>query len=194
MIIYDYSGEPLCHQKIVPGNTATALSADCIQYVRKRLDFDDGDTELTVGSWIVGATNGAIAKIVEVNADTSTWTNNTGYLILDSLNGIAFQNDEEIKQAGAATAANVNGLLKYWDRDYPYKGMMAKSILVSVYAQTALVNCFIGGGIPDQTALVGVPMVANSSIRINDINAIKNFKVIDYVSGSASTVQVTFYF
>lgn len=192
MIIFDYLGRPLTHQKITPGNTATALSKYCYQYKRYKLNFDDGDVELTVGSWIVGATSGAVAKIVSVAADTSSWTDNTGYLIVDSWNGTAFQDNEEIKQAGSATAANVNGLIAEIDTGYPYRDCMAKAALISVYANTELV-CF-DGGTPDQTALIGQPMAAASSIVLSDINAIKAFKTIDYTASSAGIVQATFFF
>lgn len=192
MVMFEDLGVALTHQKITPGNTATAVSKGCYQYLRYRLDFDDGDVELTVGSWIVGATTGAVAKIVEVNADTSTWTNNTGHLIVDSWNGTAFQNDEEIKQAAQATAANVNGILKPVAANYPYKGIMAKAAVVVIYANTALVEW--NGGTPDQTALVGTPMVANSSIILRNSEDIKRFKTIDYTAASASIAQVKFYF
>jgi prophage DNA circulation protein len=192
MIVSEYLGEPLTHQKITPGNTATGFNVNCYKYLRYRINFTDGDVELTVGSWIVGASSGAVSKIVEVNADTGTWTNNTGYIIVDSWNGTAWTNAEEIKQAAQATAANVSGLIAAIDTGYPYKGCMAKAALVSAYANTELV-CF-DGSTPDQTALVGQPMAAASSIILADINQIRNFKAIDYTASSAGIIQATFFF
>ncbi len=200
MIIYDYLGESLTHQKIVPGNTATGLSADCIKYTRRKLNFDAGTDELTVGSWIVGATSGAVGKVLSLTVTSGTWATDdvVGYVIIDSWNGTVWQDNEKIKQAADATCADVNEPIftagHLLNIDYPNKGNMAKAIMVSVSTQTALVNWFNGPGLPDQTALIGQPMVANSSIVISSINDIKNFKVIDFTSGSASTVQVTFYF
>jgi hypothetical protein len=193
MIVFEDVGIPLTHQKIVPGNTITSISAYCYQYWKHRLDFDDGDYEIKVGDWIVGATSGGEAKVLEVSHDSSAaWTNDFGYLIVDSWNGTAFQDNEELKVAAGATMANANGIIKPVASNYPYKGLMAKSALVIVYAQTALVG--ITGGKPDQTALIGTPMVANSSILLRNIEAIKNFKCVDYTAASASTVQIDFFF
>ena len=191
-LIMEYFGSALQHQKITPGDVITSLSKYCYEYLRHRLDFDEGDSEIVVGDWIVGADSGAVAKVVEVHADTTSWTNNTGYLILDSWSGTAFTNDEELKVAAGATMANVNGVIKSLQDDYPNKGNEAKAMLIVVYANTALVG--ITGGKPDQTALIGIPMVANSSMLLKDINSIRNFKAVDYTSGSASIVQLTFFF
>jgi len=192
MITFEDLGIPLTHQKITPGNTATALSKYCYQYWRFRLDFTDGDVELTANSWIVGASSGAVARIVEVHADSGTWTDNTGYLVLDSWNGTAFQNAEEIKQAAQSTVANVSGTIKPWTSGYPYQGRQAQAALVIIYAYTALIS--ITGATPDQTALVGTPMVANASILLRNYEAMVNFKTIDYTASSASIAQIDFFF
>lgn len=192
--IFDYLGEPKQHQKITPGNTATGFSKNCYRYRRWKLNFDDGDVELTVGSWIVGATSGAVGKIVEVVADSASWNNNTGYVVIDSWNGTAWTDNEEIKQAAQTTAANVNqpSPIREHQADYPFRGCMAKAALVSVYANTELV-CF-DGGTPDQTALIGQPMAAASSIILQDPKQIENFKALDYTASSAGIVQATFFF
>jgi hypothetical protein len=192
MVIFEDLGIPLTHQKITPGNTITSLSKYCYQYWQFRLDFIDGDSEIVVGDWITGASSAAIAKVAEVHADSTSWTNNTGYLIIDSWNGIAFTDTEELKVAAGATMANVSGLIKPWEANYLHKGFIAKAALVVIYANTALVG--ITGGKPDQTALIGTPMVANSSLLLRNQEAIRNFKVVDYASGSASIAQVDFYF
>jgi len=195
MIIFDYLGEPLQHQKITPGNTATGFSASCYQYKRYRIDFDAGTDELTVGSWIVGASSGAVAKVLELGTLTGgSWAgdNAEGYVIVDSWNGTAWTDNEKIKQAADATCGDVNGVIHQLEEGYPWKGKMAKAALVSVYANTELV-CF-DGSTPDQTALIGQPMAAASSIILSDINAIKAFKTIDYTASSAGIVQATFFF
>ncbi len=197
MIIFDYLGTPLTHQKITPGNTATALSKYCYQYKRFRLDFDAGTDELTVGSWIVGASSGAVAKIVSVSdLSSGSWSGDdaVGYLIIDSWNGTAFTDNEKIKQAADATCGDVDLVptMVEIDTNYEWKNKMAKAALISVYANTELV-CF-DGGTPDQTALIGQPMAAASSIVLSDINAIKAFKTLDYTASSAGIVQATFFF
>ena len=193
MLVFEDLGTPLTHQKITPGNTITSLSKTCYQYTRYKLNFDDGDTAIVAGDWITGASSGAIAKVVTVNADTSTWTNNTGNLILDSWTGTAFTDNEEIKVGAGSTMANVNGvLIPLNDTSYDYKGFLAKAALVVVYANTALVG--FTGGKPDQTALIGTPMVANSSIILRGYYAVSNFKCVDYTASSASVVNVDFYF
>ena len=192
MITFQDEGIALCQQRITPGNTATALSKYCYNYQRFKIVFTDGDVELTENSWIVGAYSGATAKIVEVHADTAVWTDNTGYIIVDSWNGTAWTASEEIKQAAQATVANVSGLIRTIDTDYPYRGMQAKSALVCVLANTVLVD--LTGGTPDPTALIGIPMIANSSYVLRNIKSIMDFKVIDRVASSAGTVDITYFF
>ena len=118
-----------------------------------------------------------------------------------SWTGTAWTNDEEIKVAAGATMANVNqaaAIVEATDAEYNlakmllYKGWLAKYALVVCYANTALIG--FDGGKPDQTALIGIPLVANASIELRDHNAITNFKCVDYVAASASILQVTFCF
>ena len=192
MLTFEDLGEALCHQKITPGDIITSLSKYCYQYNRYRLDFDDADTEIVVGDWVSGTTTtAAISKVVEVHADTTSWTNNTGYLILDSWTGTQYVDNEELTVAAGAAMANVNGILKF-HTGYPNEGVLAKAALVVVYANTALVDWT--GGKPNQTALIGTPMVANSSVLLRNYHDIANFKCVDYTSGSASIVQVKFFF
>ena len=193
MLTFEYLGMPLSHQKIVPGNTATALSANCYYYQRWKLNFDAGTDAIVAGDWIVGATSGAVGCVVSITESSGTWAadNVVGYLIIDSMIG-TFTNDEKLKVAADATMADVNGLAIPIAEDYDYKGMSAKAALVCVFANTALINT--QGGKPDQTALIGMPMVANSSYILRDMNEIKTFKCIDYVAASVSIVQVTYYF
>ena len=194
MIILDYLGEPLQHQKITPGNTATAFNVNCYKYLRWVLNLDAGTDELTVGSWIVGASSGAVAKVLSMTIATGDWAsdNVAGYAVCDSWNGTAWTDNEKVNQAADATCADVNGPMRLLEAGYPFKGKMAKAALVSVYANTELV-CF-DGSTPDQTALIGQPMAAASSIILADINQIIAFKCIDYTASSAGIVQATFFF
>jgi hypothetical protein len=194
MIVSEYLGEPLQHQKITPGNTATGFNVNCYKYLMWILNIDAGTDELTVGSWIVGASSGAVAKVLSMTISTGDWgsDNVTGYAICDSWNGTAWTDNEKVKMAADATCADVNGPMKSLEEGYPFKGCMAKAALVSAYANTELV-CF-DGSTPDQTALVGQPMAAASSIILADINQIRNFKAIDYTASSAGIIQATFFF
>lgn len=195
MIIFDYLGQPLQHQKIVPGNTATQFSKYCYNYKRWRLNYDSGGTtEITANCWIKGATSSALAKVVSVTLSSGTWAggNAAGYLILDSWNGTAFQDNEKITFKAVADDGDVDGVILDVERGYDNEGLQAKAALVSVYANTELVA--FDGSVPDQTQLIGQPMAAASSIILQDINQIKNFYCIDYTAASAGIVQATFFF
>lgn len=201
MDIFEFDGTPLTRQKVVPGNTITSLSSYCYNYQAWRLNFDDADTQFYEGAWLVGQSSGAVAKVIYVYS--SAWTNGSGYAIVDSWNGTAFTDNEEIGVANGTTNANVNQPA-IWriatdeemdlgaNKRSIFRGMSAKSALVVVYANTALSDWT--GGRPDQTALIGTPMVANSSVRLKSYDEIKNFKTVDYTASSASISQVLFYF
>ncbi len=196
--MFDYIGQAGNHQKIVPGNAATGLSPSCYEYLEFTLlcdGVDAGSTEPASTYWIVGQTSGARAVIVSATLTAGAYGNANARvtLRLRSVSG-TFASTENI-----GYGANLDHLTVRTGAtqvpvtdDYTYKGMLAKAILVSVYANTAL--CIWNGSTPDQTSLIGQPMIANSSIMIQDANSIRNFKCIDYTSQSASVVQVTFYF
>ena len=198
MYMYDYVGMALCHQKIVPGNTATGLAASCLEYLEFTLlcdGVDAGSTAPVAGGWIVGQTSGGRAIIISATLTAGAYGNVNARvtLRLRSVSG-TFASTENVGYGAnldhftvrtGATQVPVT-------EDYLYKGLLAKAILVSVYANTAL--CVWDGSTPDQTSLIGQPMVANSSVMIQDANSIRSFKCIDYTAASASIVQVTFYF
>ncbi|RPH73227.1 hypothetical protein EHM76_05595 [bacterium] len=197
--MFETLGVPLTHQKVVPGNTITSLSSNCYKYQQWRIDFDAGTDAIAAGDWIVGATSAAVANVVSITISTGAWGDDdvVGYLIVDSLVG-TFADNEKLKVAADATCADVKANTSPvvtaipYAGDYLYKGVDAKAALVVVYANTALVG--LTGGKPDQTALIGTPMVANSSYICRNIEEIKNFKCVDYASGSASILQVTYFF
>ena len=203
MVTFEYLGIPLTHQKITPGDTATALSAYCYRYKCYRLNLDDIDVTITAGEWIMGVTSGAAAVVKYVYQTAAT--NGTGYVIIDSWNGIAWTNDEETRINTSNVAANVNqaaAIVEATDAEYnlagmlQYKDMLAKYALVVAYANTALVA--FTGATPsnDVEVLIGTPMVANASLALKDHNAIANFKCLDYTvgGGSACIIQVDFCF
>jgi len=190
VITFEDLGVALCHQKVVPGDTITGLSQYCYQYQRFRLNFTDADAEIAIGDWVIGASSGAVAKVVSVTS--TAWTDGVGHLILDSWNGTAFQ-AEELKVVAGATMANTDGvLIPLTSTNYPYKGMMAKSALVVAFVNTALID--YSGGKPDQTNVIGIPLAAGSSVLLKNIENIRNLKMVNYAAATATTIQVSFCF
>lgn len=193
MIIFDYMGEPKTHQKIAPGNTITAIGTEFITYTERTLVFTSGGaTEVVVGDWIVGATSSAKAEVITVVLTSGTWagTDAAGTFTIRSQHG-TFQS-ENLNVGASGNVATIAANSKVSESDYPNKGQQAKSALISVITNTALV--LYTGGKPDQTALVGHSLPANSSLTLTDTNQIKNFKCVDRVAGSASELNVTLYF
>jgi len=197
-IVQSTWGANLTSQKITPGDTATAFSANCLQYWEFFLycdGVDAGSTAVPVGQWIVGQTSSARAIVKSVTLVSGAWGNANARVTLRirSLSG-TFTATENI-----GVGANLNHLTvrastteRKCSDEYEYRGAMAKAVLLVGQTNTSLVST--NGATPDQTSLVGVPLVATQSIVIQSIDDIKNFKVIDYTSGSASTVQCSFYF
>uniref|UniRef100_A0A6M3KZK4 Uncharacterized protein n=1 Tax=viral metagenome TaxID=1070528 RepID=A0A6M3KZK4_9ZZZZ len=203
MLNFEFLGLPLTHQKVVPGNTITSLSEYCYKYRIFKLNFDAGTDEIVANDWVVGATSGAVGRVKYISVTSGTWAgdNVVGYLLIDSWNGTAWTNNEKIKVAADATMADVNqaaAIVEATDAEYTlagmliFKHMLARTALVVCYANTALTDDT--GGKPDQTALIGTPMVANASYLMKSYNAIKNFKAVDYTAASASILQVKFCF
>jgi len=207
MYPFDYQGIPLTHQKVVPGNTITSLSAYCYKYRVYRLNFDAGTAgnAIVVNDWVREAGGDAkpCGMVRYISAITGTWAGNdaAGYLLIDSWNGVAWSDGAKLQVAADATMADVNqpaAIVEATDAEYSlagtlqFKQKLAQYALVIVYANTVLVG--ISGGKPDQTALIGIPLLAGSSIALSDHNAVTNFKCVDYVSQSASILQVEFFF
>jgi hypothetical protein len=186
-------GIPLTHQKVVPGNTITSLGAEFYSYTERLLPFTSGGTTtIVVGDWIVGATSTAKAEVVSVTLTSGTWAGGTaaGTFQIRSQHG-TFESENVLVAAGtndATIAANSTVA----PPGYMFYGMSAQSAIVSVEAQTALVS--VTGGKPDQTALVGHQLAAGSSWQLYNRDQIKNFRCVDKTAGSASTLQVTFFF
>ncbi len=202
MYSYDYYGMPLCHQKIIPGNTVVAADSQCYIYSEFTLltdGVDAGSTVVAKGRWIVGQTSAARAVIADYTLVSGSWGNANARvtLRLKSVSG-TFASAENI-----GYGANLDHLTvrtgetqRPISESYTYKGMHAKAALVVVYANTTLVN--VCGETPDQTSLIGIPMFANSSVNssmlLKDSNEIMSFKCIDYTPSSASVVQITYFF
>ena len=205
----NYHGRPLTSQKVAPANTVTSLSAYCYKYCLYKLNFDAGtaDNAIVVGDWVVGAASGAVGKVVYLSAITGSWAANTaaGYVLIDSWNGTAWTDGEKIKVAADATMADVNqpaAIVEASDAEYnlayrlPYKGKLAACAFVKVYDATSTHGVLIGidGGIPDQTALIGIPMLSGDELWLEDYNSITNFQCVDYTASDASVVYVQFFF
>lgn len=193
MYIFDYLGEPKTHAKITPGNTITAIGAEFIEYTERELVFTSGGvTEIVPSDWIVGVTSTAKAEIVKVVLTSGTWGAGTaaGTFTIKNQHG-TFQS-ENLKVAAGTNDATIAANSTVSKADYANKGQHAKAALISVIANTALVA--FDGGKPDQTALVGHSLPANSSLTLTDINAIKAFRCVDYTAASASTLNITLYF
>lgn len=186
-------GHALTHQKITPGNTLTSVGSEFYQYTERTIAYTSGGTyEIVAGDWIVGATSGAKAVVVSLTLTSGTWAGGdaAGVLTIRSQHG-TFQ-AENLNVAANGNVATVAGNSSVRTDTYPYKGQLATVALVVVSDNTALID--YSGDKPNQTALMGIPLPANSSIILKTFDDIRNLKVIDRVSASACVVDIKFYF
>lgn len=205
MLNFSYVGLPLTHQKVVPGNVITSLSAYCYKYRLYVLNFDAGTAGNAIADddWVYGVTSLTKARVRKMVLSGGTWAGNNayGYCLIDSWDGTAWTDNEKIQVAADATMADVDqvaAIVEATDAQYdavgmlPYKHKMARFAQVICYANTALIS--LTGAKPNQTLLAGLPLSAGSGISITDCNAITGFRCVDYVAGTASILQVTFFF
>jgi hypothetical protein len=200
MIVFDYIGQALGAQKITPGNTATGLDVNCYTYKEWNVQCDGVDAGSTAagvvaGTWVVGQTSAATAIVVSATLDSGAWGNANARVTLRvrSLSG-TFTAAEDLGAGANLNHLTIRAACKEVPAmdGYMYQGMQARYALVTITGAVALV-CF-DGSIPNQTALIGQPMTPYASLPLKDINDIRNFKVIDYTAGSASSAQVTYFF
>jgi hypothetical protein len=204
MLVLEYWGEHLTSQKIVPGNVAIGTLPNCYYYTEWTVAFTSGGntTETKVGDWIVGATSGVVSQVVSITATGTSWAagDMVGTMRLRSkfhpVAGTTNWTSGENWKVGAGTNDGTFTLLPTIAPAsdlYAFpKGSPAKCALVSVLTNTVLVD--YGGGTPDQTSLVGLPMKDGSSILLLNIGDISRFKVIDYVASSAGVVNIQYFF
>ncbi len=205
MYMFEYWGEHLTSQKIVPGNTARGTLATSYYYTEWTVAFTSGGNthETVVGEWIVGATSAVVAQVVSITTTSGTsWTvgDMAGTMRLrsafDPVTADTLWTSGENWKVGAGTNDGTFTLLPLEASKsdlYAFpKGVPAKCALVSVLTNTELVD--FGGGIPDQTALVGLPIKDGSSILLRSIGDIIRFKAIDYVASSAGVVNIQYFF
>jgi len=188
--IEDY-GIPLTSQKIVPGNTRTAVSAGGYQYVERTLAFTGGGaTEVKVGDVICQSAGAIQAVVTAISAITGTWggtaagtftlKNQIGTFVAGAI--YVGAGSDEATVAGNSTAVAT---------DYRFQNALAKVAVIQAIAQSALIT--FDGSTPDQTLLKGWTLAAGQSIVVLE-EAIQRIQVVDRVSGSLSTVFIQYYF
>ncbi len=200
MFTFEYIGQALCSEKIVPGNVAVALSPNCYQYKEWNVQCDGVDAGSTAagvvaGTWVVGQTSAARGVVVSATLDSGAWGNANARVTLriKSLSG-TFTAGEDL-----GAGANLNHLtIRASCKEVPcmdgydHKGDMAKYAVVTITGAVALVT--LDGSLPDQTSIIGIPLTPYASLPLQDINTIKVFRTIDYTAASVSTAQVTYFF
>lgn len=187
--VEDY-GIPLTSQKIVPGNTRTSISSGAYQYVEKTLAFTSGGTtEIVVGDVI--CQTGINAVVTAISAITGTWAAGTAAGTLTIKNQIGTFAAGAVYVGAGSDEATIAGDSTVVSTDYRFKNALAKVAVVQALAQSVLV-C-IDGSLPDQTLLKGWTILAGGTLVVLE-EAIQRIKVVDRVSGSASTVFIQCYF
>jgi hypothetical protein len=186
-------GQCLASQKIVPGDTVTSLDSKCYVYTEYTFTYNSGSAAPSAGAWLIGATSSALGVVVSVTLASGTWGGGdaAGTIRLKSVSG-TFNGTENINNGSSGNVLTMTSVVKPVVDDYMFKGLMAKAAMLICSGNIALVG--IDGSTMDQTALIGVPLNPTQSIVVQDTNDIKNCKVVDYASGSASTVRVLYWF
>lgn len=202
MYMLSYPGEAKAVQRVAPGDTVFGISPYCYQYKEFTFTYNSGGpTAVVAGYWIKGATTGCQAKVIEVGTLTGgSWAGSdaAGTLRVASVHGSAtsastwFNGSENVTVLATANDLTMTSTLTPVPGDYYKKDCMAKAMLVNVMTQTLLCNW--DGSTPDQNQLIGMSLAAGSSVLITDINAIKNFKFVDRVSGTTGLIELQFYF
>ena len=189
-LTFEYLGEPLTHQKIVPGDTVTGIGSEIHRYVERDLAYTSGGTtEIVAGDTIVGATSAATAVVISVTLASGTWAAGTAAGTLRVKSQVGNFASENIKVEAGTNDATIaaNSIVA---PEIPIR--QAKAALITVETNNA--NMGLGGVKPSQTYGAGHRLVATQSAIITDINAIRSAKFVDTVSGSASTIKVTCFF
>jgi FlaG/FlaF family flagellin (archaellin) len=184
-------GTLLTQQRITPGNTVTGIAADIYKYAERLVYADSVDFQFAEGQVITGATSGAVAvvKSVTLNSGTVAGTDADVTLRVHSWNGIAFQDDEKIKNVADNDVGDIKGTTTPAEAEdaYPFKG--AKARYAQVWAETHPQRVQFGANkfTTDQTTKFGVVVAANAMVEIFDGNAIPNINVVDTASGTGSS-------
>jgi hypothetical protein len=180
--IEDY-GIPMTSQKIVPGNTRTAISSGVFQYVERTLAFTSGGTtEVKVGDVICQT---------GINAIGTSWAAGTAAGTFTVKSQVGTFAAGAIYVGAGSDEATIAGNSVVVATDYRFKNALAKVAVVQAIAQSALIT--FDGSAPDQTLLKGWTLHAGEKIVILE-EAIQRIQVVDRVASSASTVYIQCYF
>lgn len=193
MITKEFHGMPLTWIKITPGDTVTSIPAGAYIYKELEIGYDSGDYSFVEGNVIVGATSGAmgIVRSCTVASGTVGGGNAAGKIRFHSWNGINFTDNEKIKVGADADVGDIDGSAPTaCDDNYAYKEAVAMDILVCAQTNTQRIAFGYSKLLTDQTSGLGIELPSNSSILISDASAIKNFNVVDAVSGSAGSIII----
>lgn len=186
-------GEPLTSQKIVPGNTRTAVSSGGYQYTERTLAFTSGGTtEIVVGDVICQSAGAIQAVVTAISAITGTWAGGNAAGTLTVKNQIGTFAAGAIYVGAGTDEATIAANSTAVSTTYPFKNKLAKVAVLQAIAQSALV-C-IDGSKPDQTLIKGITVAANGTLVIVGSKAIQQIIVVDRVASSASTVFIQYYF
>jgi hypothetical protein len=186
-LVKEYVGIPLTCYRIAPGNTITGVAAGLYKYCEYTIPYDSGDYTFLEGDVIIGASSGAIGIVISATVATGTVGAGTaaGEIRFHSWNGTNFTDNEHIKVAADTDVGDIDGSVPTACTDnYPHKNSIASSVLAIAHTNTQLLAFGAKKVRPDQTALYGVTLAANSSVLITDASAIKNIMVVDAASGT----------
>lgn len=184
-------GIPLTHQKIVPGNTVTAIATNVKSYILRALRYTSGGTYvMKAGDTIVGATGGATGVIVSrtIDAGADATGDAAGILILKCQVG-TFQS-ENLNVEGNSNVATIAANSVAYTGGTAHEGRAARAMLVTIESNDVQVT--FDGTYPSQAAtFYGHTLVEGDSLLLFGEDAVSGFRCVDRVSGSASTVKVT---
>jgi len=190
-IVYDYLGDPMTLQTIAPGNTATGLNAATIETKGDaKVHYNSGGTYvMKVGDVVTGATSAATARVTArvLESGTDGAGSAVGWLYLENVSG-TFEAENLNVGANANVATIATDVIRI------SRALQAKAMFVT--CEGATVHFSVDGSTPTAAAgtNLGQSLTAGSSLTFETIRAIRNFKVIDRVSGSAGTVKVVCFF
>jgi hypothetical protein len=194
-MVFTTHGKPLTTAKLTPGSTATGWPADCTQYTERIINFDTGFTAPTAGDWLQSITGTAFAQVVSSSLTSGAWSAGgtaAGIMRIKSWNGVAWTDNDTIRVA-ATNVASINGAACFEaPDDYLYKGQQARSCLVQVETQTALID--LTGGNPNQVMPMGLRLDAGQNTVLDEAGAISSFRCIDFAASTATSVYGVFYF
>ena len=187
--VAEFNGICRTMQKITPGNTATAIGANIYQYKERTLAYTSGGTtEIKAGDVVIGATSSAVAVVVSLTLTSGTWAGGDAAGVLRLKSQVGTFQSENIKVGAGTDDATVGGNSAAASNDYGYKDEYADKIIIEVLNNTALIA--FDGSTPDQTYKMGLQIPASGTLELFHQNDIRNFKVMDAASGSASIVIV----